>query len=55
MNLPIAGSVTSGVHATESLLFLVLLQLTVIVLAGRAGSALAPEREEAVARGTVPG
>jgi hypothetical protein len=36
MSLPIAGSVTSSVHATESLLFLVLLQLTIIVLAGRA-------------------
>ena len=32
---------TSGVHATESMLYFMLLQLTVIVLAGRAGSALA--------------
>jgi Kef-type K+ transport system membrane component KefB len=40
MSVPIAG-VSSGVHATESMLFFLLLQLAIIVLAGRAGSALA--------------
>jgi len=40
--LPLAAaSAPSGVHAMEALLFILLLQLTVIVLAGRAGSALA--------------
>jgi Kef-type K+ transport system membrane component KefB len=33
--------VNTGVHAVESLLFMVLLQLAIIVLAGRAGAALA--------------
>jgi Kef-type K+ transport system membrane component KefB len=53
MNVPIAGNVGSGVHATESLLFLVLLQLTVIVLAGRAGSALARRFGQSAAVGEI--
>lgn len=53
MSVPVAGSVGSGVHATESLLFLVLLQLVVIVLAGRAGSALARRYGQSAAVGEI--
>ncbi|MGZ5033501.1 MAG: cation:proton antiporter [Usitatibacter sp.] len=53
MMLPVAANVPSSVHATESLLFLVLLQLTVIVLAGRAGSALARRWGQSAAVGEI--
>ena len=53
MSLPLAGGVSSSVHATESLLFLVLLQLTVIVLAGRAGSAAARRFGQSAAVGEI--
>jgi Kef-type K+ transport system membrane component KefB len=53
MSVPIVGNVASGVHATESLLFLVLLQLTVIVLAGRAGSASARRFGQSAAVGEI--
>lgn len=52
MNVPIAG-VTSSVHATESLLYFVLLQLTIIVLAGRLGSALARRSGQSSAVGEI--
>lgn len=44
---------TSGVHATESLLFLILLQLTIIVLAGRIGSAAARRVGQSAAVGEI--
>ncbi len=53
MSVPIVGSVGSGVHATESLLYFVLLQLTIIVLAGRAGSALARRWGQSSAVGEI--
>ena len=53
MSVPIVGSVGSGVHATESLLYFVLLQLTIIVLAGRAGSALARRWDQSSAVGEI--
>lgn len=53
MSVQIAGNLGTGVHATESLLFLVLLQLTVIVLAGRAGSALARRWGQAAVVGEI--
>jgi Kef-type K+ transport system membrane component KefB len=53
VSVPIVGSVTSGVHATESLLYFVLLQLTIIVLAGRAGSALARRWGQSSAVGEI--
>jgi Kef-type K+ transport system membrane component KefB len=43
----------SGVHATEQLLFFTLLQLSVIVLAARAGGALAQRLGQAVAVGEI--
>jgi Kef-type K+ transport system membrane component KefB len=48
-----AAAHTSGVHATEALLFFVLLQLTLIVLAGRAGSALAKRWGQSSAVGEI--
>lgn len=47
------AAAASGVHATESLLFMVLLQLTVIVLAGRAGSAIARRHGQSAAVGEI--
>jgi Kef-type K+ transport system membrane component KefB len=52
MNLPVAVA-GSGVHATESLLFLILLQLTIIVLAGRIGSAAARRVGQSAAVGEI--
>ena len=52
MNVPISG-VTSSVHATESLLYFVLLQLVIIVLAGRLGSALARRSGQSSAVGEI--
>lgn len=43
----------SGVHATEQLLFYTLLQLSIIVLAARAGGALAQRLGQAVAVGEI--
>ena len=48
-----AQAATSSVHATEQLLFFVLLQLVVIVLAGRAGSALAKRMGQSTAVGEI--
>lgn len=47
------AAVSSSVHATEQLLFLVLLQLTVIVLAGRIGAALARRWGQSTAVGEI--
>ena len=47
------AAVTSSVHATESLLYFVLLQLTIIVLAGRLGSALARRSGQSSAVGEI--
>lgn len=52
MILPFAAA-TTGVHATEAILFFVLLQLTVIVLAGRLGGALAKRWGQATAVGEI--
>jgi len=46
-------SAASGVHATEQLLFYTLLQLSIIVLAARAGGALAQRLGQAVAVGEI--
>jgi Kef-type K+ transport system membrane component KefB len=53
MTSPAAAVQTTGVHATEALLFFVLLQLAVIVLAGRAGSALARRFGQSSAVGEI--
>jgi Kef-type K+ transport system membrane component KefB len=53
MSVPLAAVTGTGVHATESLLFLVLLQLTLIVLAGRVGSAVARRYGQAAAVGEI--
>ena len=53
MSVPIVGSLSSSVHATESLLYFVLLQLTIIVLAGRAGAALARRWGQSSAVGEI--
>ena len=53
MNVPVAALTGTAVHATESLLFLVLLQLTLIVLAGRVGSAVARRYGQAAAVGEI--
>ncbi len=53
MTHPAALAATTGVHATESLLFLVLLQLAVIVVAGRIGSALAQRFGQSAAVGEI--
>jgi Kef-type K+ transport system membrane component KefB len=44
---------TTGVHATELLLFFILMQLTVIVLAGRIGGALAQRWGQSTAVGEI--
>lgn len=46
-------SSSSGVHATEQLLFFTLLQLSIIVLAARAGGALAQRLGQSVAVGEI--
>lgn len=48
-----AANVASSVHATESLLFFVLLQLTLIVLAGRLGADLARRSGQSTAVGEI--
>jgi Kef-type K+ transport system membrane component KefB len=50
---PVANIPGSAVHATEALLFFMLLQLTVIVLAGRAGSAIARRYGQSAAVGEI--
>lgn len=53
--LPLLAHATaaSGVHATEQLLFYTLLQLSIIVLAARAGGALAQRLGQSVAVGEI--
>ncbi len=50
---PAAHAPTSGVHATESLLFLILMQLVVIVVSARIGSAAARRIGQSAAVGEI--
>jgi Kef-type K+ transport system membrane component KefB len=53
MSLPVAQAAVSSVHSTENLLFLVLLQLTVIVLSGRLGGSWAIRLGQTAAVGEI--
>ncbi|HET9470825.1 MAG TPA: cation:proton antiporter, partial [Usitatibacter sp.] len=53
MTEPAAHAAATGVHATESLLFLVLMQLLVIVASARAGSAVARRFGQSAAVGEI--
>lgn len=53
MTNPAPAAATTGVHATESLLFLILMQLAVIVVAGRIGSAAARRVGQAAVVGEI--
>ncbi|WP_166444158.1 cation:proton antiporter [Pararobbsia silviterrae] len=50
---PVAHVAQTGVHQTEAILFLILLQLTIIVLAGRAGSLAAQRIGQSAAVGEI--